>query len=258
MPPARPMPRSRHRDNAGKSAMSWKKHGLLWRIARGQAHAFRVTHPEARCVLVDMHAGDGAGVDMPQLDLFEPSVSRPSAQVAVHVARDIGGADVILCEQNRAKRTQLAARFPEATIVREHHDVLPYLMRGYDWALVFNDPCGYASHGIDTLEKIARTVRSDFLIVFNERALGRLMGMKDVPDKPDPPRVAQVRQVKHRYAWMMEPAAWARLVDKPQVARSRMIHASSGFTYRILVLSTTFCQLIKPPLWETIACKTSR
>src|SRR5262249_20575457 len=110
------MARSRTRDNAGKSAMSWKKHGMLWRIARGQAHAFRVTHPAARCVLVDMHAGDGAGVDLPQLDLFEPAVSRPSAEVAVHVAREID-ADVILCEQHRAKRAQLAALFPDATIV---------------------------------------------------------------------------------------------------------------------------------------------
>lgn len=128
------MKRNRRRENAGVSRNSWKKHGLIGRAAQGQACAYRHTHPSARCLIVDMHAGDGVGVPLPQLDFFEDHPSFATAELAMRLAQTIGNTDVILCEQDREKRQLLAEQFPEATLLDDHAEVPALIRPAYRWA----------------------------------------------------------------------------------------------------------------------------
>ena len=246
------MKRNRRRENAGVSPNSWKKHGLIGRAAQGQACAYRYTHPAARCLIVDMHAGDGAGVPIPQLDLFEDRPSFATAELARRLAQTIGNTDVILCEIDADKRQHLAEQFPETTILADHAQVPDLIRPEYHWALIFNDPCGYASHGITTMEILASLLPIDWVIAFNEGALGRLYGVQANGTGPEHPFVTRVREAKATYQWMLEPTKWAHLVGSRQMARSKLIQGSSSFRYRILVMSHTLSQTLRPPTWEKI------
>ena len=241
-----------NRDNAGFSAASHKKHQLLWRAAYGQAHAYRITHPTARLAIIDMHAADGEGVPVPQLNLFGNQPSYPTPLLATRLAETLGNTDVFLCEKKRQARTQLAGLFPQAHILKDHADILFALRPEHRWALVLNDPCGYADHGIDTLQHMATRMRLDTLIVFNEGALRQLLGMQDTPLTPDPPHVARIRAVRPKYAWMAEPRNWAQTLGARHMARTVLIKASARFHYRVLVLSHTLSQALRPPTWEHV------
>jgi hypothetical protein len=244
--------RARQRDNAGASPASWKKHRLLWRAASGQAHAYRRTHPHARCLIIDMHAADGAGVPMPQLELFGPPPTYPTPLLATRLAATIGNTDVVLCEQKRQARRALAQQFPGALLLADHAELLSVLRPEHRWALVLNDPCGYADHGIEVLQRLTCRVRLDTLIAFNEAALRRLMGMEESPAKPDTPFVAKVRALRPKYAWMAHPINWARALAARQMAQSVLIKGSPNFHYRIFVLSHTLSQTLRPPTWERV------
>lgn len=241
-----------NRDNAGYSPQSPKKHQLLWRAAFGQAHAYRVTHPSARLAIIDMHAADGEGVPVSQLDLFEKASSYPTPLLATRLAATLGQTDVFLCEKVAYKRQKLASTFPQAVVLRDHADILSALRPQHRWALVLNDPCGYADHGIDTLQQLATRMRLDTMVVFNEGALRRLLSMRDIPKTPDRPHVASIRAVRQKYAWMAEPRNWAQALGARHMARTVLIKASPGFHYRVLVLSHTLSQALRPPTWEHV------
>lgn len=240
------------RTNAGSGPLSWKKHRILWRAASGQAHAYRRTHPHDPCVIIDMHTGDGEGVPMPQLDLFGPPPAWPTPLLATRLAAAIGNADVVLCEKHTKARRALAGQFPGAIILGDHAQAASALRPAHRWALVLNDPCGYADHGIETLQHLASRMRLDTILVFNEGALRQLLGMKDIPTTPDPPFVANVRAARQRYAWMAEPRNWAQTLDARHMARTVLIKASARFHYRVFVLSHTLSQALRPPLWEHV------
>jgi hypothetical protein len=244
--------RSRKRDNAGFSDASWKKHRLLLRIARAQAHAYHVTHPLDRCVIIDMHAGTGDGVPLPQMDFFYTTPSSTTAETSVKVAEELRNCDVILCEKRRNRRQRLAARFPTVPIIRDHADVVDLIQPWHRWALVLNDPNGYGDHGITTMEKIAAKLKTDWVIVFNEGALRRILGMDVDPLLPDPPHVARVRRARGQYTWMAEPRIWAQRLGARHMAQSKLIKASGSFRYRILVLSHTLSDAIRAPFWEIL------
>ena len=118
---------------------------------------------------------------MPQLDLFGASPTYPTPLLATRLAETLGNADVFLCEKKAHTRKNLAQLFPQATILKDHADILSALRPEHRWALVLNDPCGYADHGIETLQQLTTRMRLDTLIVFNEGALRQLLGMKDIP-----------------------------------------------------------------------------
>ena len=143
-----------NRDNAGFSDASDKKHRILWRAAYGQACAYRITHPGTRGLIIDMHAADGEGVAMSQLELFGPSPTYPTPLLATRLAETIGNADVFLCEKKTRARILLSSKFPKATILKNHESIMPALRSEHRWALVLNDPCGHADHGIDTLSSL--------------------------------------------------------------------------------------------------------
>jgi hypothetical protein len=241
-----------NRDNAGYGPQSHKKHRLLWRAAFGQAHAYRVTHPTARLAIIDMHSSDGEGVPVPQQDLFWDAPTYPTPLIATRLAGTLGNTDVFLCEKKRQARTQLAGLFPQAHILKDHADILSALRHEHRWALVLNDPCGYADHGIETLQHLTNRIRLDTLIVFNEGALRQLLGMKDIPATPDTPFVARVRASRSQYSWMAEPHHWAQTLGARHMARTVLIKASARFHYRVLVLSHTLSQALRPPTWEHV------
>ena len=246
------MARRGRRENAGASPASWKKHRLLWRAASGQAHAYRHTHPRAPLVIIDMHAADGEGVPMPQQELFDTPPTWPTPLLATRLAASLGNTDVVLCEQKRQARQSLVAKFPGAVLLKDHAEVLSVLRPEHRYALVLNDPCGYADHGIEVLQALAARVHLDTIIAFNEAAIRRLQGMKEVPDTPDPPFVAKVRALRAHYAWMAEPRNWAEALGARHMAQTVLIKASPGFHYRIFVLSHTLSQTLRPPTWEHI------
>ena len=246
------MSRHRQRENAGAGPLSYKKHRLLWRAAYGQACAYRYTHPDTRVAIIDMHAADGEGVEMPQLDLFGPAPTYPTPLLATRLAETIGNADVFLCEKKARARTILAHTFPQAQILKDHGNILSALRPEHRWALVLNDPCGYADHGLETLQQLASRMRLDTLIVFNEGALRQLLGMQDNPRTPDTPFVARVRASRSQYSWMTEPHNWAQTLGARHMARTVLIKASARFHYRVLVLSHTLSQALRPPMWEHV------
>lgn len=244
--------RKRQRDNAGFSPNSWKKHRLMRCAAQGQAYAYRHTHPTTRCLIVDMHAGSGEGIEMPQLDFFETKRSFASATLAVQLASALGNSEVILCELLRRERQLLAQRFPGVTILPDHTEVPNLIRPTHQWALVLNDPCGYASHGITTMETIASLVKTDWIVAFNEGGLYRLLSMEPHVEGTENPFVASVRQARTKYAWMAEPRAWAQRLGARHMAQSRLIPGSAAFRYRMLVLSHTLSQTLRPPTWEHV------
>jgi hypothetical protein len=244
--------RTRQRDNAGVSEASWKKHRLLWRAASGQAHAYRCTHPSARCLIIDMHAADGVGVPMPQLDLFRQPEAWPTPLIAWRLAAALGNTDVVLCEQVRKKRQALAQHFPGAVIVKSHAEILSAVCPAHRWALVLNDPCGPADHGIETLQQLTGMLRLDTLIAVNYAALRRIMGLKPAGETCDSPFVASVRASQQKYAWMVDARNWQDALAARQMAQSVLIKASANFHYRIFVLSHTLSHAIRPPLWERV------
>ena len=95
-------------------------------------------------------------------------------------------------------------------------------------------------------------MRLDTLIVFNEGSLHQHLSMKDIPSRPDPPRVASVRAARAKYAWMAEPRNWAQTLGARHMARTVLIKASARFHYRVLVLSHTLSQALRPPTWEHV------
>lgn len=244
--------RSRRRDNAGVSRVSWKKHGLLGKAAWGQACAYHITHPTARCLIVDMHAGTGEGIILPQLDFWEETVSFATPALAMRLATKMGNSDVILCEQHAVKRKELTERFPDAIVLADHAEVPTHIRADHQWALVMNDPCGIADHGIDTLETIASLIATDWLIVFNEHALHRYLGMEPTVPYPEPVHVARIRRARANYIWMENQLAWAQRLGARHMARSHLVKASGTFHYRIFVLAHTLSQALRPPIWEIL------
>jgi hypothetical protein len=240
------------RENAGYGPHSDKKHWLLWRAAFGQAHAYRVTHPAERLTIIDTHAADGEGVQVSQLDLFRDAPAYPTPLLATRLAQTLGHTDVFLCEKKAQARKALARKFPQATILRDHADILSALRPEHRWALVLNDPCGHSEHGIETLQQLAARMRTDTLIVFNEGSLKQHLAMKDIPDTPDTPFVASVRASRSKYEWMTEPHNWAQTLGARHMARTVLIKASARFHYRVLVLSHTMSQALRPPTWEHV------
>jgi hypothetical protein len=244
--------RSRKRDKAGSSDKSWKKHELLERVAWAQLYAYHVTHPRERHLIIDMHAGNGEGVSLPQLDMFCNRPSTTTVQIAMKLRMAIGNCDVILCEKDKQRRQRLVEHFSSARILPDHAEIPSIIQPYHHWALIFNDPNGYGEHGIDTMQKIAAILKVDWLIVFNQGAFDRLYGMEEIPHRPDPPHVARVRAAKTKYAWMREHLAWADRLNARHMAQYPRINASDGFRYRLFVLSHTLSDVVHRPPWEIL------
>lgn len=244
--------RNRDREDAGKSPQSWKKHTLI-RSALAQFHAFRISHPKARCVFIDMNAGDAEGVaimqDQSTFDFIEPPISTPTAELAVR-----SGVDVILCEKNRKKRARLQERFghvPGVRIIGDHAGVL-MLIAGYDYALVLSDPCGPAGHGEETLAAISRAIpHVDFIIALNVGAVGRINGTHQSEADVGRPGKSNATS-RGRHWWKDDPIAWRKRLGRRMVAVTRgpPVRISPSFGLQVLVISNYLT--VKAALFEVV------
>lgn len=172
------MARNRDREDAGKSKRSHRKHTLLSSAVGGQVSAFRAKH-HGRILLIDGNAGDGEGVQQDQLDMFGENPSCATAEYLVKLAKGMQDVDVLLCEVDRNKRIELAAKFPSAKIIVNHNTAPNYVTRDHIYVLWLSDPCGPAEQGIEPMASVASMIRSDFVLTFNEGFLHRLAGTKE-------------------------------------------------------------------------------
>jgi hypothetical protein len=218
--------RSRDREKAGKSEHSWIKHGMLDKIATSQIAAFRFKFPDRSAMLIDGNAGDGEGVDKNQRDFFKGEIqSKPTAELLCDLA-DTFGADVCLCERKQYKREKLSRLFPNRMILEDHARAPSLIV--HDYTLWVSDPNGPKDHGVEHMAAVARRVQfSDFVIVLNEGALGRIGSTED----------ALWQVSRERYLWMLEPAEWLQRIPKKFLARTPVIRQSSNFHYRLMVIS---------------------
>lgn len=219
---------SRNRERKGSSDHSWFKHQLDAKAVSGQVCAFRARCPTDRILLVDGNAGEGIGVKKTQSDLFEgDTLSQPTAQILTDLAERVGGADVVLCDNDPRKRAMLWQRFPQAIILADHREI-PYIIRPeHHYALWLSDPSGYAGHGVEHMRAVAERVLCDFVVNLNEHALRRVFKTKG--PKWDPHRV--------KYRGMLEPDWWLDKLGKRLIARTRLIRASPNFHFRVMVIS---------------------
>jgi hypothetical protein len=222
------MSRKRNREGAGRSERSWIKHAFAGKAAAAQVAAFRRLFPNARMILIDGNAGDGGGVELAQKDLFiGAQLSKPTPHMLADLAARYG-ATLCLCECDANKRRTLRALFPSAIIFASHRQAADAALDGFNYALWLSDPCGPKGQGVGQMRRVAMQIlRSDFVVVSNEIALTRFIGVAQYP-----------QFYKHQvYVPMLEPAWWLQQLPKRYLARAPLIKQSNAFHFRLLVIS---------------------
>jgi hypothetical protein len=236
--------RDRSREGAGKSERSHIKHDIARKAVGAQIAAFRIRN-NGRILLIDGNAGDGYGVERPQADLFGENPSCATAEMLVELAERDGNADVVLCEADKEKRSELAVRFPQAVIVGDHANAPHVADSRYVYALWLSDPCGPSAHGVPHMRLLADRIRSDFVVIFNEGwIITRLAGT--VSDK--------WKEARERYLPMVCPEWWTDALDRRHLARtSKIINGATNFKYRVLVISNFLSDGVKrKPMFEVV------
>jgi hypothetical protein len=242
------------RAGAGFSPNSYRKHRRMELLIASQAHAYRVTHPRARILLIDTNAGDGHGVREPQMNFFEDEVSQPSPLVLADLYGQIGAAGLIVCEQNRKRREsleiELKRQVPQAVVLADNRDLIGMTFEAFDWALVVSDPCGYSQrngkgHPLEVLQYIMGRVSSDAILTFNRGALARHLAVGDEPGPYDNERITAVRKTRHEYEWMDELSAWASRLGRRRAARSRVVSQSSNYKFQLIVVANYLADRIQ-------------
>jgi hypothetical protein len=238
--------------NHGKTRASFRKHETLLQVIRAQCHAQTARKTPGPMLLVDMNAGDGNGVPVPQLDLFlgERS-SRSSPEILYTVAQEFSQTSLVLCESNGPRRRQLEEGFPSAKILRDNALAPTIITQYYNYALIVSDPKGQG-HNVEAMVAItAQVPRSDFVLTINTVAFARPLGLH--PPEPTSHRIVHDAWKSRKNAWMLDPKAWRERLGKRQVAWTRnVIPASAGFRYRIFVVAHALSDVIRrrPDTWE--------
>lgn len=239
-------PRKRHRDGIGKGENSYKKHDLMQHAAG--AYIGKNNYHGGNGIIIDMHAGDGVGVLLPQPDFFRPAISDASPKIAARMAADcIPPADIVLCEKKVARRAELKAQLgamPFLTILGNNAEVLRLSLEEYEWAVVLNDPCGHGGHSIEVMQEIARRIpRSDFIVAVNEGSLRRHLGLTASTNGSALARVRASYATKEQYRWMLSHDEWRNRLGKRKVFIARNLIANRAFQGRVLVLSNARANL---------------
>jgi hypothetical protein len=132
--------------------------------------------------------------------------------------------------------SQSTASIATVVVVATQQEAAAFALKGFDYVLWLSDPCGYAGHGIEHMRTVAqggrgngvhRILRSDFVVIFNEHALNRVLGA----------RHSIYWQTHQKYVDMLEPAWWLNQLSKRYLARTPVIKQSNAFHFRLLVLS---------------------
>lgn len=260
----------------GKTEESWRKHEILEDVIGafvGAANAkllgmFRHAQPG---LIIDFNAGDAKGVTPPQGDMFRVSESTTTPAIAERVC-DKYGWDGLLCEINRKHRTSLVERFPQFAVIGDHanapsfvENMKPLPTNG----VCTSDPNGHGQHGIEHMAKLGQIVRKlDFVIVHPYGALMRHLGVnKEGNDDhhKNGAAVAASRAAVEKYEWMRDQdnldrwgdylpsLEWAVRLGRTRMATTRVISASRGFRYRIMVVSNYLPHgITRNPLFQEI------
>jgi hypothetical protein len=234
--------RCRQNDGAGKSASSFRKHELIEHLATAQCAV--LSRQNGRGLIVDMHAGDGEGVASNQLSLFGDNQSRATARIAGLLALR-HSALCILCEKDGKKRQSLellSKQVPECLLFDDNERVIETVKHGmFGWALVLNDPCGPSDHQANVLWHLSKCVRrSDFIVVVNEGAIRRNLGLKPDVGQDTGKNAAAVRGARAKapeYRWMLDYGQWASMLNKKTALVARQLSGHKGFTGRVTMFT---------------------
>jgi hypothetical protein len=236
----------------GINPHSFKKHELVEQVVRMQtARARNFLRRDDRALVIDMHAGDAAGIKMDQPDFFRGAESRATPFIAIDAAarlRKLGVlCDVVLYEKSPAARADLASRLNgELVYLRgNHRSLLRWDTRRfklYDFALVLNDPNGPAGHGDEMLELLARQVpKADFVIIVNQSACERINGVPGFSTNPDAPawaRSPEAAEAVHRkHSWRLNPLEWARRLHRRTVLEANRTVGIGAMKGRVLLVT---------------------
>ena len=233
----------------GKTPHSFRKHEELLQVIRGQCHAqyARTRYQAGPIFLIDLTAGDGKGVPLPQPDLFLGIVpSRTTPEILYTVGQELPKTTLVLCESHTKRRRQLAETFPSAQILTNSALAPTVIPERVGYALVVSDPNGMHHNWAAMQALTDRVPRSDFVLTLNELAIKRVLG--GGPDWEHHPTqvVRGAFQAQAKYRWMLDPQAWRQCLRKRQVAQTRhVIKASQDFHYRIVVVAHTMSDVIK-------------
>jgi len=208
-------------------------------------------------VIVDMHAHDGGQVESSQISLFDDPSGTSSAAMALLTAQR-HRCDLVLCERNRQRLSQLrarigsqaAARGVKAQFLNNHHKLLDLDWAQWSWAIVLNDPNGPSEHGLDVMAHIAaqQRLRADFVVMVNEGAVLRIAGVCDEVQHTDfghtnGAQIIALRKKRHVYEWMNDADQWRERLGKRYVARSTYVTNGKGYRGRLLLLSDSLANL---------------
>lgn len=233
-------PRRREKDGAGKGEESYRKHFLIRHILGPQIAILAMKFGRGG-LIIDMHAGDGEGVETPQMDCFGIDLSNGTAEMAVQLAKK-WDANVVLCESKQEKRKKLMEIFPGIPILTTHNRI-PKEVRidEYPWVVVLNDPNGHSRHGLDVLDHISRANRiSDFIVCVNERSLKRHLGHADGPDYGEHknlPMLKGCREKCLKYEWMLDRDEWRVFLRKKHGASARFLCGKHAYVGRVMLFS---------------------
>jgi hypothetical protein len=195
--------RRRERDGLGWGENSHLKHRLIADAFVPQCMALAISAGGGRGALFDLTAGDGAGVETPQLDLFEDAVSTPTAAIVCRLAKRTG-AVAFLSEWRAARRGMIAAKFPLAFVNRNHDDILRVVAPGFfTWGVT---------------------------------------GERD-GDGVIAPQIAGLIGSQERYAPMLEPLWWRERLGRRHLLRSRVEITNRAFRGPVLVVTDHVARL---------------
>jgi hypothetical protein len=239
--------------SVGKTEHSFRKHALLQRVLESQFYA-HARGRKAPVLLLDLTAGDGNGVALPQQDLFLTAVeSWTTPALLTRLAQGHPNVQVVLCEKVGRRRALLQEKFPGATVL-EHSALAPsWITATIGYCLVVSDPNGLRDHNLAAMAAIAQQLpRSDFILTFNEWSLKRLLGV--MPPTPEAHHIVRdAWAAQEAYRWMQDPQAWKARLRKNYYARTRtLIQASPNYRYRMLVVSNYLGDAVRrhPQEWE--------
>ena len=244
----------RHRHNAGIGPKSYEKHFLIKNACSAQI-AILDLKIGGRGVIIDMHAGDGNGAALPQMDMFREATSEASPVLAERLARcchNPGYADVILCESHPQRRNHLKEQFgTRVHILSNNKNLLNYDFSCYAWGFVINDPCGHSGHAVDVLEFLSVSLpKADFLIVVNEGSLNRHLGLKLPRKEKEGSLVQHAYESKERYAWMLDPQNWRRRLQRRSVVSYAATINNRAFRGRVLIVTNYVAEPLRRGLWS--------
>lgn len=235
--------RNHDRSSAGFSLHSHRKHFMLDRATDSQAEAWFIRHPRSRTVFIDMRAGDGEGIELPQRKLFGEDISEPSPVILATVWKRHPGSDLIVCERDKRNRARLAevlnAPSPRLQILKDNNELLRFDFRGFDWALVIDDPCGYKEYSerdLAVLRHIRSHVKTDMILIFNQKSWKRIAGMRDEPGDPnEKAAIRAVRKNKLTYLWMEQPGEWLKRLDGRFLVWGPFVGQSGNYGFRLVI-----------------------